>query len=221
LAAVVDAAFETVRASAEASGVTLTVDVDRKLPPVAGDAARLRQVVWNLVSNAIKFTERGGRVGVRVAQANGTVELVVRDTGRGISAETLPHVFERFQQGEASGSRATGGLGLAIVRYLGERHGGTVEAEGGGDGQGATFTVRLPVGLEASGTPEVSTATRAEEERQSGRGTLHDIGILIVEDDSDTVQLRKRSSPPPAPRCGPRAPWRKRATCSRSIRWTS
>jgi PAS domain S-box-containing protein len=151
LAAVIDAALDTVRGPAEAAEVTLAVAVDQTLPPLVGDAARLQQVVWNLLSNAIKFTERGGRVDVRARRVNGTVELVVADTGRGISPDLLPHVFDRFRQAEPGGSRATGGLGLGltIVRYLVERHGGTVEAASPGEGGGATFTVRLPLSPEA------------------------------------------------------------------------
>jgi signal transduction histidine kinase len=166
LAAVIDAAVDTMRGPAEAAGVTLAVVVDRTLPPLVGDAARLQQVVWNLLSNAIKFTERGGRVDVRVRQVNETIELVVADTGRGISAELLPHVFDRFRQGNPSGSRTTTGglgLGLTIVRHLVERHGGTVEAASPGEGSGATFTVRLPLSGEADDPPEAPSASSVDE----------------------------------------------------------
>jgi signal transduction histidine kinase/putative methionine-R-sulfoxide reductase with GAF domain len=172
LAAIIDAALDTVRGPAEAAGVTLAVVVDRTLPPLVGDAVRLQQVVWNLLSNAIKFTERGGRVDVRARLANGAIELVVADSGRGISAEVLPYVFDRFRQGEPGGSRATGGLGLGltIVRHLVERHGGAVEAASAGEGRGATFTVRLPLSRDAGDAPEAPPATSSADESRSASG---------------------------------------------------
>jgi signal transduction histidine kinase len=114
---------------------------------VQGDAGRLQQVVWNLLSNAIKFTSASGRVEVRLEQVPDGVLIQVQDTGSGIPAEFLPHLFERFRQADSSSTRAHGGLGigLAIVRHLVEAHGGTVSAESAGPGKGATFTVLLPV----------------------------------------------------------------------------
>src|SRR5690606_28177196 len=106
-----------------------------------------QQIVWNLLSNAIKFTPRGGSVVVSVRRTNAHVELQVRDTGQGIAPEFLPHVFERFRQGDSTTTRPIGGLGLglAIVRNLAELHGGTVAASSDGEGRGATFTLSLPV----------------------------------------------------------------------------
>jgi signal transduction histidine kinase len=114
---------------------------------VRGDAERLQQVVWNLVSNSIKFTPADGRIEVELRRKDATAEILIRDTGQGIGPDFLPHVFERFQQAESISTRNAGGLGLglAIVRYLTEAHGGTVTAESAGVGQGATFVVRLPV----------------------------------------------------------------------------
>ena len=114
---------------------------------MAGDADRLQQVVWNLLSNAVKFTPRGGRVAIRLEAADGQARIEVTDSGRGISAEFLPHLFERFRQAEGPAARSVGGLGLglAIVRHLVELHGGTVRAESAGEGRGATFTVELPL----------------------------------------------------------------------------
>lgn len=115
-------------------------------PTVSGDAERLQQVMWNLLANAIKFTPEGGRVEVFVETATEPIEIRVVDTGQGIGPDLLPHIFERFRQGDdATTRRHTGlGLGLAIARYLVELHGGTVQAASPGVGQGATFTVRLP-----------------------------------------------------------------------------
>jgi signal transduction histidine kinase len=146
LATVVDGALETMRGRADAAGIQVVLDVAPGAPSLVGDSARLQQVVWNLLANAIKFTKRGGRIDVRVREVDRSIELIVQDTGRGIRPELLPHVFERFLQGEPATSRTVGGLGLGltIVRHLVERHGGTVQADSPGEGQGATFTVRLP-----------------------------------------------------------------------------
>lgn len=124
----------------------LALDAAAVSRTVNGDAERLQQVIWNLLSNSIKFTPDGGRVDVFIASANDHVEIRVVDSGSGISAELLPHVFELFRQGdEASTRRHTGlGLGLGIVRQLVTLHGGTVQAASRGVGHGATFTVRLP-----------------------------------------------------------------------------
>jgi signal transduction histidine kinase len=143
---VISAAVEAVRPAAEAKSIRIEAHTDPAAGPVAGDTDRLQQVVWNLLSNAVKFTPRGGRVDVHLAVVDGHVRLQVCDTGRGISAEFLPHLFERFQQAEGPVSRSAPGLGLglAIVRHLVELHGGTVRAESEGEGRGATFTVELP-----------------------------------------------------------------------------
>jgi len=144
---VVDEALESIRPAADARGVRLEVVLDPRAGPVSGDPERLQQVVWNLVSNAVKFTPRGGRVQVRVGRIDSVIEIVVSDTGIGIPVSFLPHVFERFRQADGGISRERGGLGLglAIVRHLAEMHGGTVSVASGGEGQGATFRVRLPV----------------------------------------------------------------------------
>ena len=146
LAAVVAEAAESVRLAAEAKGVGLETALDPSARVVAGDPARLQQVVWNLVSNAIKFTPKGGRVTVRLEGTSAGVRIAVTDTGRGIASDFLPHVFDRFRQADGSTTREHGGLGLglAIVRHLVELHGGTVRAESAGEGRGATFSVNLP-----------------------------------------------------------------------------
>ncbi len=143
---VVEGAIDSARPAAEAKGIRLQPVLDSHAA-IVGDPDRLQQVVWNLLSNAIKFTPRGGRVQVRLRRAQSHVELVVADDGQGITADFLPHVFDRFRQGDASFTRKAGGLGLglAIVRSLVELHGGVVSAQSDGPGLGATFAVRLPL----------------------------------------------------------------------------
>jgi len=144
---IVEAALETVGPAAEAKGVSLDVALAPSSVTVFGDADRLQQVVWNLLSNAVKFTPAGGSVVVRSAVARDVVEVVVSDTGTGITADFLPYVFDRFRQAEPAASRGRGGLGLglAIVRHLVEAHGGNVAVASPGEGRGATFTVTLPL----------------------------------------------------------------------------
>jgi PAS domain S-box-containing protein len=143
---VVTAAIESVALAAEAKGIRLEKRLNDPDVQVAGDPDRIQQIVWNLLSNAIKFTPRGGSVTVTVRRTPSHVELEVSDTGQGIAPEFLPHVFERFRQGDSTTTRPIGGLGLglAIVRNLAELHGGTVTAHSAGEGQGATFTLSLP-----------------------------------------------------------------------------
>jgi signal transduction histidine kinase len=145
LAAVAQAALEAVRPAGATKNVQLAFDDVPGSPPVRGDAERLQQVIWNLLANAIKFTPEGGRVDLFIESATDHVEVRVVDTGQGISPDLLPHVFERFRQGDdATTRRHTGlGLGLGIVRHLVELHGGKVQAASPGVGQGATFTVRF------------------------------------------------------------------------------
>jgi PAS domain S-box-containing protein len=145
--AVVEAALETVRPAAAVRDVALTADLDRSVGTTAGAPDRLQQVVWNLLTNAVKFTPAGGRVQISSRRVGATLEIVVADTGEGIAADLLPHVFELFRQGDSSTTRAHGGLGLglALVRQLVELHGGHVRAESPGPGRGATFRVTLPL----------------------------------------------------------------------------
>ncbi len=146
MAGLLAAAADSIRAGATAKGVRVTVHATHGLPRVFGDPARLQQVIWNLLTNAAKFTPRGGHVRADVRRDGPHIVLSVTDTGRGIDASFLPHVFEIFRQAESSASRTEGGLGigLSIVRRLVELHGGTASASSDGLGQGATFTVRLP-----------------------------------------------------------------------------
>ena len=169
---VIDAAIEAVRPAAEAKGVSIHRVLDRSAGRVSGDPDRLQQVVWNLVSNGVKFTPRGGSVQVLLQSSGGNAEIAVSDTGRGISREFLPYVFERFRQAtgpSASWNRGLG-LGLSIVREIVQKHGGTVVAESDGEGKGATFRVQLP--LRASAEPVAvfeSERPRTFEPRVSAR----------------------------------------------------
>lgn len=148
LPAVIENAVSVIRPAAAAKRIQVQVHCDDSVGEFAGDAARLQQIVWNLLSNAVKFTPLGGRISVNLTQTETGVQIAVSDTGQGISPEFLPYVFDRFRQEDSSLTRRYGGLGLglALVRYLVELHGGTVEAASAGSGQGATFTVRLPFG---------------------------------------------------------------------------
>ena len=184
-AAVVEAALDTVRPSAEAKKVRLEATLDPGAGHVLADPDRLQQVVWNLLSNAIKFTPEQGLVSVRLARQGRQVEIVVRDSGDGISPEFLPYVFERFRQADSSTSRPHGGLGLglAIVRHLVEAHGGTVVADSAGKGQGSTFTVRLS---RHSVTGEHAARTAAPAAEAAPVPSLDRLRVLVVDDDPDT-----------------------------------
>jgi PAS domain S-box-containing protein len=196
LHAVVQAALEAVRHLAAAKNIRLAFDPPAGHRAVAGDADRLQQVMWNLLVNAIKFTPEDGRVGVIIESSTDHVEIRVVDTGHGIPADLLPHVFERFRQADnATTQRHTGlGLGLNIVRQLVELHGGTVRADSPGAEQGATFTVRLPVsaddpvaGAELLSTPRLVSMTVAA--ASLGLPTLDGLRILIVDDDAEVRLL--------------------------------
>ena len=143
---IIEAALETVRPAAAAKGITITTAFDDSLGIVQGAPDRLQQVVWNLVMNSVKFTPPGGRVDISSHRATGAVRIVVKDSGQGIAADALPHIFEPFRQEDSRSSRSEGGLGLglALVRRLIDLHGGDVVAESAGKGQGTTITVTLP-----------------------------------------------------------------------------
>ena len=190
LPGVVRAAMEAVESAAVAKSVTLEARVESDLPAVMGDPDRLQQVLWNLLSNGIKFTPKGGRVTVTVAGRNSEVLLTVADTGAGIKREFLPHVFERFRQAESSTNRAYGGLGLglAIVRHLVELHGGSVAVQSEGEGQGATFSVRLPV---AAVTRTAERAPAAVSTEGPVGQSLAGLRLLIVDDEADAREVMR------------------------------
>ncbi|HEX8071764.1 MAG TPA: PAS domain S-box protein [Pyrinomonadaceae bacterium] len=193
----VAAALDAVRPAAEAKGVRLEVALDAEAGPVLADADRLQQVAWNLLTNAVKFTPSGGRIEVRLERAAGHVRLTVSDTGQGIAAEFLPHVFERFRQADSSSTREHGGLGLglSIVRHLVEMHGGTVSAESAGAGQGASFTVLLPVAgarkeqEHAEAEQNGGAASDQAASRDPQAAILSGLRVLAVDDEQDTRDL--------------------------------
>jgi PAS domain S-box-containing protein len=193
----IDAAVEAVKPAAQAKGVRVQKVIDTGLISIPGDPVRLQQVVWNLLSNAIKFTPRGGRVQIRSERVNSHLEIVVSDTGQGISSDFLPHVFDRFRQADQRTSRQHGGmgLGLAIVRHLVELHGGTVSATSEGEGKGATFTVKLPITplyhVDSSGG-RVHPAARDLLPAADSTDRLDGLDILVVDDEADTRDLLKQ-----------------------------
>jgi PAS domain S-box-containing protein len=182
LSTVVEEALETLRPAAAAKEIRLESTVTPG-SRVSGDPDRLQQVVWNLVSNAIKFTPSGGHIRVHLRSVNGHAEVTIEDTGIGIRPEFLPHVFERFRQSDSSSTRAHGGLGLglALVRHLVELHGGTVAAASGGEGHGARFTVLLPLMV----PPDVREAAEAAPPSIDLQG----LKVLVVDDDGEAREL--------------------------------
>lgn len=179
-------AAETVRLAAEAKQIPLLLNLDSTVEPVFGDASRLQQVVWNLLTNAVKFSNQG-EITVQLTQINHLAQIQVIDQGIGIKPQFLPHVFEYFRQEDSSTTRRFGGLGLglAIVRQIIEMHGGTVTADSLGENQGATFTVQLPVIQQSAIEPQIT-------QHQSApiNTPLQGIQILVVDDDADTVEYQ-------------------------------
>ena len=194
LASVIVAAMEAVQTAADAKGIRLEASLDPSMSPITADPDRLQQVVWNLLTNAIKFTTTSGRVDVRLEPADSLARITVSDTGKGIRSELLPFVFDRFRQGETSVSRRHSGLGLglAIVRHIIELHGGIVRAESPGDGRGATFTVELPLIATSIGTVEAVAARRTFDSEPIVRpAALRGLRVLVVDDEADARELMR------------------------------
>ncbi|MFN8388838.1 MAG: response regulator [Bdellovibrionota bacterium] len=192
---IIEAALETVRPSADSRGIRIQKMIDPYAGPVRGDSARLQQVVWNLLSNAIKFTPKEGKIQVSLERVSSHLEVSVADTGMGIEPAFLPHVFDRFRQADASTTRKHGGLGLglSIVKHLVELHGGTVRAKSPGAGQGATFTVVLPVAVIHEEAvvprrvhPKVPNKTHGDCEVD-----LLGVRVLAIDDEPDSCRLVK------------------------------
>ena len=209
-ASFIDAAIETVRPAADAKGIRIERHYG-SVAPVAGDPGRLQQVIWNLLSNAIKFTPRDGLVTIEVGQRDRQLAITIGDNGAGIGPEFITHVFERFRQADASMTRSHGGLGLglSIVKHLVEQHGGTVQAESAGVGQGARFTIELPLAKssataaphanQARSAPDMHAAPPpampAELDAQAGEAVVRDMrgtSVLVVDDDRDARELIAR-----------------------------
>ncbi|UQA63940.1 response regulator [Polyangium aurulentum] len=197
LSSVIEAAMDTVRPAADARGIRLIKTLDPLTGPIAGDPSRLQQVVWNLLTNAIKFTPKGGLVQVVLERINSHLEVSVSDNGPGIKPEFLPHVFDKFRQADASTTRKHGGLGLglAIVRNLVEMHGGSVRVHSEGEGKGATFTVALPVSaVHASPESEERVHPRSPSMGMPlrDRPSLSSVTVLVVDDEPDARELVRR-----------------------------
>lgn len=173
--------METVHLAADAKAIRIEAQLAPQVGLVSGDSTRLQQIVWNLLSNAVKFTPAGGRVEVQLAQIGNQAQITVRDTGKGISANFLPYVFDYFRQADSTTTRQFGGLGLglAIVRHLVELHGGTIRADSPGEGLGATFTVNLPL----MASPEI---VNLSPQRCQECLDLKNVQILVVDDEMDT-----------------------------------
>src|ERR1051325_2968750 len=194
LDSVIEAAAESIRPTAEAKGVRLQMLLEPGVGPVFGDRERLQQIVWNLLSNGVKFTRKGGTVQITLQRINSHVEVVVNDTGIGIKPDFLPHVFDRFRQADGTTTRNYGGLGLglAIVRHLVELHGGTAWAESGGDNQGAKYTIRLPAMIaNEHPRPEEFKQPALEEVEARDRtpSSLQGLRVLVVDDEIDARTL--------------------------------
>ena len=192
-------AVSAVLPGAENRSLRIESVLDPRAGPVSGDPDRLRQIVWNLLSNATKFTPKGGKVQVRLERVNSHIELIVSDTGIGIEKEFLPHVFERFTQADSSSTRSHSGLGLGlgITRHLAELHGGTISAHSDGAGKGATFVVKLPIMIVHPGTGQAARAhPTAPTSVATGGGMafrcpeeLAGVRIVAVDDDADARKL--------------------------------
>ena len=194
LISIVTAAIDSIRPAADAKSIRLQAMLDPAAGPISGDADRLQQIVWNLLTNAVKFTPKGGRIQVKVQRIDSHVEIVVRDSGIGISKEFLPHVFDRFRQADASITRIHGGLGLglSIVHQLVDLHGGSVRVNSEGEGQGATFTITLPFVGVVTGPqePEAVHPTHSDEVISfDGLPSLQGLKVLVVDDEQDTREL--------------------------------
>jgi CheY-like chemotaxis protein len=158
--------------------------------PISGDPDRLQQIVWNLLTNSVKFTNKGGRIEVSLRADGADAVLRVKDSGIGIAPDLLPHVFERFRQGVSSPSRVHGGLGigLALVRHIAEMHGGSVAAESDGDGKGSAFTLRIPM-MALRSSPERPVLTPGDPPDASKTRALSEVKVLVVDDDQDARDL--------------------------------
>jgi CheY-like chemotaxis protein len=177
---VIDAATEALRPALTAKSIAMDVDTSRWTGAIQGDASRLQQVFWNLLANAVKFGQRGGRIEVVLERDGAVARIMVRDDGAGIEPSFLPHVFDRFRQAESGSTRTHGGLGLglAIVRHLVELHGGNVHASSDGRGRGATFVVELPATFDAAKTNRTDTAELPDLTKKE---------ILVVDDEQASL----------------------------------
>ena len=193
VAAVIEAALDTVRPAATAKAVRLESVLDPGAGAMMGDPARLQQVVWNLLMNAVKFTPKGGQVTTHLRRVDTQIEIVVSDTGEGIAPEHMPRLFQRFGQADSGSTRRHAGLGigLSLVRHLVDLHGGTVKAQSAGPGLGATFTVTLPLSAVPALPPQRGAGELADVPRGDGLKpvSLRDLRVLVVDDDTEGLAL--------------------------------
>jgi PAS domain S-box-containing protein len=195
VASAINAAIDSVQLAADSKDIQLGVMLDPSVRYILGDANRLQQIVWNLLSNAIKFTPAGGGVEVRLEPAGANAQIVVSDTGQGISKDFLPFIFERFRQADGTTTRRHGGLGLglAIVRHLVELHGGTIHAHSEGKGCGATFIITLPLAIAGGRSNkqkrETESSFRREDRDIKPLPSLAGVQVLLVDDDRDSLQI--------------------------------
>jgi hypothetical protein len=199
LASLINATVETVRPSAQAKGIRLQVVLDPKAGPMRGDPNRLQQVLWNLLTNAVKFTRKDGRISITLARVNSHLEVEVSDNGEGIDPDFLPHIFDRFRQADASSTRDHRGLGLglSIVKQLVELHGGSISVKSAGRGQGSTFRVLLPLAATNDDSQELSVEYSPRSAAQAAREAIPQIDlrglkVLVVDDELDSRSLIQR-----------------------------
>ncbi|MBC7853231.1 MAG: response regulator [Pirellulaceae bacterium] len=195
----INAGIDVIRPTAEARDISLDVQLDPGARHASFDAARMQQVVWNLLSNALKFTSKGGTILVTLGRERSNLRMTVSDNGQGISPELLPYVFERFRQADSSTRRTFGGLGLglSIVKHLTEMHGGTVEAQSAGEGQGATFIVRLPIKAVRFDESDAGDSSSENDDEpvspaitsNSTRVRLDGLHVLVVDDEADARRM--------------------------------
>jgi PAS domain S-box-containing protein len=193
LDSIISTALDAIRPTAETKGIKINTKIEPGAGIVWGDPARLQQVMWNLLTNAIKFNLKGGSIDVRLERVESHVQIIVNDTGQGISPDFLPFVFERFRQADGTITRAHGGLGLglSIVRHLVELHGGTIHAESAGEGRGATFTVALPLRAVQEAERKREHLFQAVDETAQIKCSpaLENMRVLIVDDEADARTL--------------------------------
>jgi CheY-like chemotaxis protein len=193
LAPMIEVVVDGMRPAADARSIRLQTTLDPRISPISGDPDRLQQIIWNLLTNAIKFTPKGGQVQVRLERIDSHVEITINDNGQGIEPELLPHVFDRFRQSDSSSRRRHGGLGLglSIARQLVEMHGGMVTAESPGAGGGTTFKVTLPlmsVHHELTDV-EMTHTLIGSKILTDWQPSLADLHVLVVDDEADAREL--------------------------------
>jgi PAS domain S-box-containing protein len=194
LISIINAAIDSIRPAADAKGIRLQTILDPGAGPISGDADRLQQIIWNLLTNAVKFTPKGGCIQAMLQRVDSHVEIIVSDSGVGINKDFLPHVFDRFRQADASTTRIHGGLGLglSIVHQLVDLHGGSVSVQSEGEGKGATFTIVLPLVAVVSHHKEAEPVPPANPEEVTtfdGLPSLQGLKVLVVDDEADTREL--------------------------------